>query len=205
MPRPNQIPERKRIALIGDGKTEFAYIESLKIAFKDKLSIYSLKPRLPKDSSVKELERFIVDNLDYDKVLCIIDMDTKLKKQKELTDYLELKRKYKRKSHVIFYETHPCTELWFLYHFQYTTAEFGLFEPELKRQLEKKISGYEKKNPYCTHQHIIKCGGNFETAVVNGRKSIESRDADDRNCSYSEMVRFFEEIAVVEKNWMIKK
>lgn len=199
MPRPNQIPERKRVAIIGDGKTEFAYIESLKMAFKDKLSGYSLKPRLPKDSSVKELERFIVDNLDYDKVLCIIDMDTKLKKQKELTDYLELKRRYKRKSHVIFYETHPCTELWFLYHFQYTTAKFGLLEPELKRQLEKKISGYEKKVPYCTHQHIIKCGGNFETAVVNGRKSIESRDSDDRNYTYSEMVYFFEEIGVVEK------
>lgn len=199
MPKPNQIPERKRVALIGDGKTEFAYIESLKIAFKDKLSVYSLKPRLPKDSSVKELERFIVDNLDYDKVLCIIDMDTKLKKQKELSDYLELKRKYRRKSHVIFYETHPCTELWFLYHFQYTTAEFGLFEPDLKRQLERKIPGYEKKPPFCTHQHIIKCGGNFDTAVINGRKSIDSRVADERNYTYSEMVRFFEEIGVVEK------
>lgn len=199
MPKPIQIPERKRVAIIGDGKTEFAYIESLKIAFKDKLSGYSLKPRLPKDSSVKELERFIVENLDYDKVLCIIDMDTKLKKPKELTDYLELKRRYKRKRHVIFYETHPCTELWFLYHFQYTTAEFSLFEPELKRLLERKIPGYEKKSPYCTHQHIIKCGGNFDTAVVNGRRSIESIVAVDRNYTYSEMVYFFEEIGVVEK------
>jgi len=186
-----QIPERKRVAIIGDGKSEFAYIESLKIAFKEKLSAYSLKPRLPKDSSVKELERFIVENLDYDKVLCIIDMDTKLKKQKELSDYLELKRKYHRKSHVIFYETHPCTELWFLYHFQYTTSEFGLFEPELKRQLERKIPGYEKKIPFCTHQHIIKCDGDFDTAVVNGRKSIDSRVDDDRDYTYSEMVRFF--------------
>jgi len=194
-----QIPERKRVAIIGDGKSEFAYIESLKIAFKEKLSAYSLKPRLPKDSSVKELERFIVENLDYDKVLCIIDMDTKLKKQKELSDYLELKRKYHRKSHVIFYETHPCTELWFLYHFQYTTSEFGLFEPELKRQLERKIPGYEKKIPFCTHQHIIKCDGDFDTAVVNGRKSIDSRVDDDRDYTYSEMVRFFEEIGVVEK------
>lgn len=140
MPRPNQIPERKRVALIGDGKTEFAYIESLKIAYKDKLSGYSLKPRLPKDSSVKELERFIVDNLDYDKVLCIIDMDTKLKKQKEF---------------------------------------------------------YEKKPPFCTHQHIIKCGGNFKTAVINGRKSIDSKEGDDRDYTYSEMVRFFEEIGIL--------
>ena len=46
------------------------------------------------------------------------------------------------------------------------------------------------KLPYCTH-HIIKCGGNFETAVLNGRKSIDSRDAGDRNYTCSEMVLFF--------------
>lgn len=199
MVRPKQIPERKRVAIIGDGKTEYVYIESLKIAFRDKLSVYSLKPCLPKESSAKELDRFITNNLDYDKVLCIIDMDTKLKKQKELTDYLKLKQKYSKKVHVIFYETHPCTELWFYYHFQYTTAEFGLFEPNLKKQLERKIPGYEKKSPFCTHQHIIKCDGNFDTAVVNAHRSIDSRDADGRNYTYSEMVHFFEEIGVVEK------
>lgn len=199
MAKPKLIPGRKRVAIIGDGKTEFAYIESLKIAFKEKLSEFSLRPRLPKDSSVKELGRFIENNLDYDKVLCIIDMDTKLKKQKELTDYLELKQKYRKKSHVIFFETHPCTELWFYYHFQYTTCEFGLYEPELKRQLERKISGYEKKVPFCTHQHIIRCGGNFDVAIMNGRKSIDSKIADDRNYTFSEMVNFFEEIELVEK------
>jgi hypothetical protein len=126
-------------------------------------------------------------------------MDTKLKDPKEMTQYLKLKQKYRKSKNVIFYETHPCTELWFNYHFQYTTAEFGLFEPDLKRQLDRKIPGYEKKSPFCTHQHLIKCGGKFDTAVLNGRKSIDSKKSDDRNYTYSEMVRFFEEIGVVDK------
>jgi len=41
--------------------------------------------------------------------------------------------------------------------------------------------------------------GDFDTAVVNGSRSIDSRDADDRNYTYSEMVLFFEEIGVVGK------
>jgi len=199
MGKPTQTQERKRVVIIGDGKTEIAYIESLKIAFREKLSDYSLQPRLPKDASVKEFERFILNNLVYDKVLCIIDMDTKLRDQVEMTKYIQLKYKYRKNKNVIFYETHPCTELWFYYHFQYTTAEFGKYEPELKRMLEKKIPGYEKKHPYCTHQYMLKSGGNLETAIINGRKSIDSKNTDDRNYTYSEMDHFFEEIGVVDK------
>ena len=191
--------ERKSVAIIGDGKTEFEYIESLKIAFKENLAEYSLQPRLPKNSSVAEMKRLIDANLVFDKVLCVIDMDTKLKNPKEMVQYQQLKNKYRKNDNVNFYETHPCTELWFYYHFQYTSSEFGLFEPDLKRLLEKKIPGYEKKAPFCTHQHIVNCGGNFETAVVNGRKSIESKNDKDRNYTYSEMVNLFEEIGIVEK------
>jgi len=192
--------ERKRIAIIGDGKTESIYVESLKDVFKEKLFAYTVKPALPKHSSVNEMKRLIEANLGFDKVLCIVDMDTKLRDPKEMSQYQQLKHKYRKNVNVIFYETHPCTELWFYYHFQYTTSEFGLFEPELKRQLERKIPGYEKKSPFCTHQHILKYGGDFDTAVLNGRKSIDSKDADDREYTYSEMVKFFEEIGVIEKD-----
>lgn len=199
MGKPKQIQGKKQVAIIGDGKTESIYIDSLKNAFRHKLSGYNPKPFIPKHSSVAELKKLIDANIDYDKVLCVIDMDTKLKEPKEMALYQQLKQKYSRNENVIFYETHPCTELWFYYYFQYTTAEFQLFEPDLKRLLEKKIPGYEKKEPFCTHQYVTKCGGIFETAVINGRKSIESRDKDDRKYTYSEMVRFFEEIGIVEK------
>lgn len=198
MARPKQ-PERKQIVIIGDGKTESIYVDSLKAVFKDKLLGYNPKPLIPKHSSVAELRKLIEANINYDKVLCVVDMDTKLRDMKEMTEYQKLKQKYRTSKNVIFYETHPCTELWFYYHFQYTTSEFGLFEPDLKRQLERKITGYEKKLPFCTHQHIIKCGGNFDSAIVNGPRSIDSRDADERNYTYSEMVLFLEEIGVVEK------
>ncbi len=198
MGKQKQISGKKRVAIIGDGKTEFLYIESLKEAFRDKLTAFVLQPCLPKDSSAKELDKFIEDNLSYDKVLCIIDMDTKLKKKSEMSDYLKLKQKYKKRNHVHFFETHPCTELWFHYHFQYTTSEFGLFEPELKRLLVKNIPGYEKKLPFCTHQHLLKCGGNFEKAVLNGSRSLDSKNLDSRGYTYSELVLFFKEIGLID-------
>ena len=197
MSKSEQRQERKRIAIIGDGKTEFIYIESLRVAFKDKLRAYTLKPILPKHSSVAEMKRLIEANLIFDKVLCVVDMDTKLKDPKEMALYQQLKQKYKKNKDVVFYETHPCTELWFYYHFQYTTSEFGLYEPDLKKQLRSVLPGYEKKTPFCTHQFIEKCGGLFDIAIKNGRWSIDSKNSDDRHYTYSEMVSFFEEIGIV--------
>jgi len=43
---------------------------------------------------------------------------------------IQLKQKYSRNENVIFYQTHPCAELWFYCHFQYSTADFQLFEPD---------------------------------------------------------------------------
>ena len=200
MAKREQKQERIRIAIIGDGKTESIYIESLKDAFKVELSAYALKPILPKHSSVAEIKRLIEANLMFDKVLCVIDMDTKLKDSKEMAQYQQLKFKYKRNQNVIFYETHPCTELWFYYHFQYTTSEFGLYEPDLKRQLRSVLPGYEKKVPFCTHQHIQSFGGDFDKAVKNGRLSMKSKNADNRNHSYSEMVDFIEAIGLVKRD-----
>ena len=197
MAKPKQT-ERKRVAIIGDGKTESIYVESLKDAYKEKLFAYTVKPVLPKHSSVAEMKRLIEVNIGFDKVLCIVDMDTKLRDSKELLKYKQLKSKYQKNENIIFYETHPCTELWFYYHFQYTTSPLDLFEPNLKRQLERHVPNYEKKQPYCTHQHLIKSGGNFELAVENGRKSVDSRVADEREYTYSEMVKFFEEIGVIQ-------
>jgi len=200
-----QIQERKRIAIIGDGKTESIYIDSLKSAFRNQLSGFHPVPLIPKHSSVAELKKLIEANLNYDKVLCVIDMDTKLKVPKEMAQYQQLKLKYSKKEKVIFYETHPCTELWFFYYFQYTTAEFGFFEPELKRLLGSKISAYEKREPYCTHQYITKFGGNYLTAVINGRKSEDSKKKEQRDYTYSEMAQFFEEIEIIEKSGRNKK
>lgn len=68
-------------AVIGDGPTETIYVDSIKRSFADKMTQYKLKPDVPKHSTVKDLEVLISNCLTqgYDKVLCLVDMDTKVK------------------------------------------------------------------------------------------------------------------------------
>lgn len=168
--------------------------------FREKSRSICLKPEIPTDCTVKKLESLIKKCLEYDKVLCVIDMDTKLANKKEMADYLKMKKEYSNHPKVKFFETHPCTELWFYYHFAPTTQLMQRYSPELKQLIRKKIKNYEKKLPFCTHDHICtKCGGKFEEAVNNSRESIKSKQRENREVTYSEMHLFFEEIGFIER------
>jgi hypothetical protein len=186
--------------VIGDGKTETIYFESIKAAFKEKLTHCALKPDLPRPATVAELRVLIDRCASYDKVLCIIDMDTKLREKAEMAEYRKLKREClndPERAHVRFFETHPCTELWFYYYFEHTTQPLDTYESSVKELIRTKIPGYEKKPPFCSHLHICKCGGVLDNAITHGRKSMKSKVSDLREYTYSDMANFFEEIGIV--------
>lgn len=190
-------PVVRTYAVIGDGETEYIYIDSIKKEFKTSLKDYKLQPELPKHSNVLELEKLILRCLNKelcDKVFCIIDMDTKLRDSKEMQKYQKLKAQYARNPNVKFYETHPCTELWFYYYFKETTKPLYNYEPNTKALIRTKIPSYEKKAPHCTHQHICKCGGDINLAICNARKSIASMVHSPRSYTYSQMASFFDDI-----------
>lgn len=182
--------------VIGDGKTESIYIESIKKAFRHLFIHHTLKPEIPTHSRVSDLEVMIEKYLDRDKVLCVIDMDTKLNNPQEMQQYLKLKSKYKSNKKVFFFETHPCTELWFYYHFEFTTRLLKNYDPEVKKMIRSKIPKYEKKAPFCTHQHICKHKGDLTLAISNATSSMSSKNRDEREYTYSEMANFFQEIGI---------
>lgn len=121
----------KSIAVIGEGLTEKYFIESLRGK-----SRFEIKPRSLdlKASSLKALEHHIKDAIEegFDEVYCLIDMDNKQEGAAK-TNYRNLKNNYHSKIHgkkkegiqckVIFIETERCIELWFLYHYAYTTKK----------------------------------------------------------------------------------
>ena len=76
----------------------------------------------------------------YSHIFCIIDMDTK-DKEPEHSQYIRLKAKFAEPINkprkgiyckVEFFETHRCTELFFLYYFRYTSRPYDEQEPLLK-------------------------------------------------------------------------
>lgn len=200
--------KRQTTIIIGEGPTEFFYLNSLKDEFRQ---LQSIKPDTPKNTSLRELERSIESAIamGYDRFFCLIDMDNKKKDSTSWTAYSELKRKYHGKKvsneknsinyEVRFFETDRCTELFFLYYFKYTGQNFSdskSIEDELCR-----ICGYEKTQRFFRthplHQFFQKQGGSLTKAIDNSLKSEKIIMNDERDYTYSEMGTMFKELGIV--------
>lgn len=189
---------RQTALILGEGPTEFFYFKSLCDIFKN----LTIKPDYPKHTSMKELEAKIADGvaMGYSHIFCIVDMDTK-DVEPERSQYQKLKVKYakpvakpKKGIHckVEFFETHRCTELFFLYYFRYTSRLYETQEPLLK-DLNQCIA-YQKTADFFIktkglHGYFERNGGSLEKAVANAYRSMEEKQKNARDYTYSELGR----------------
>lgn len=187
---------RQTALILGEGPTEFFYFKSLCDIFKS----VTIKPDYPKHTSMKELEAKIADGvaMGYSHIFCIVDMDTK-DVEPERSQYQKLKMKYakpvakpKKGIHckVEFFETHRCTELFFLYYFRYTSRLYETQEPLLK-DLNQCIA-YQKTADFFIktkglHGYFERNGGSLEKAVANANRSMEEKQKNARDYTYSEL------------------
>lgn len=189
---------RQTALILGEGPTEFFYFKSLCDIFKS----LTIKPDYPKHTSIKELEAKIADGvaMGYNHIFCIVDMDTK-DVEPERSQYQKLKVKYAKPvakpkkgiyCKVEFFETHRCTELFFLYYFRYTSRLYETQEPLLK-DLNQCIA-YQKTVDFFIktkglHGYFERNGGSLEKAVANANRSMEEKQKNARDYTYSELGR----------------
>lgn len=189
---------KKSILLLGEGPTEFYYFNSLRPFLRG----LTIKPDYPKHTNLSELESKIVDGIQngYDYIFCVVDMDTK-DHEPEHTQYIRLKhkfskpvRKLKQGIHceVRFFETHRCTELFFLYYFCYTSKFYG-DQDSLIKDLNKHCD-YDKTHEFFIktkglHSYFEKQGGSIDKAIINAELSLTERHASERDYTYSELGR----------------
>lgn len=189
---------RQTALILGEGPTEFFYFKSLCDIFKS----VTIKPDYPKHTSMKELEAKIADGvaMGYNHIFCIVDMDTK-DVEPERSQYQKLKVKYAKPvakpkkgiyCKVEFFETHRCTELFFLYYFRYTSRLYETQEPLLK-DLNQCIA-YQKTADFFIktkglHGYFERNGGSLEKAVANANRSMEEKQKSARDYTYSELGR----------------
>lgn len=192
---------RQTVLIIGEGPTEFYYFKSLCDIYKNIV----IKPGYPKHTNLKEFEEKIIEGVEmgYSHIFCIIDMDTK-DKEPETTKYYKLKEKFsgvicKPKKgincKVEFFETHRCTELFFLYYFRYT-SRFYLDQDSLIKDLNQ-CAEYRKTKDFfmnCKglHNYLERKGGNLESAISNSNKSLEEKLKSKRKYTYSELGRLMQ-------------
>ena len=194
---------RETALILGEGPTEFYYFKSLCDVFKR----LTIKPDYPKHTNLKELEAKIAEGvtMGYSHIFCIIDMDTK-DKEPERSQYQKLKAKYAKPINkpkegiccqVEFFETHRCTELFFLYYFRYTSRPYDN-QGALIKDLNKCVE-YRKMTEFCIktkglHGYFERNGGSLEKAVANANRSVEEKQKSDRDYTYSELGRLMEEL-----------
>lgn len=192
---------RQRALIIGEGPTEFFYFKSLCDVF----TRLTIKPDYPKHTNIKELAEKIEDgiNMGYSHIFCVIDMDTK-DMEPERSQYQRLKAKYAKpvvkprkgiECSVEFFETHRCTELFFLYYFRYTSRPYANQE-SLLMDLNRCVE-YRKATEFFTkcgglHSYFEQHGGNLITAVANSSRSMTEKRDEGRDYTYSELGRLIQ-------------
>ena len=194
---------RQTTLILGEGPTEFFYFKSLCDVFKR----LTIKPDYPKHTNLKELEAKIEEGivLGYSHIFCIIDMDTK-DKEPERIQYQRLKAKYAKHINkprkgiyckVEFFETHRCTELFFLYYFRYTSRPYDDQESLLKDlnqcvEYRKTIDFFMKSKGL--HGYFERNGGSLEKAMTYANRSMEEKQKSGRDYTYSELGRLIKRL-----------
>lgn len=187
---------RQTALILGEGPTEFYYFKSLCDVFKR----LTIKPDVPKHTNLKELSAKIEEGvaLGYNHIFCIIDMDTK-DKEPERAQYQKLKKKYAKPIYkpkkgidckVDFFETHRCTELFFLYYFRYTSRPYDN-QDQLLNDLNQKVE-YRKTKEFFSkglHGYFELNGGRLVNAIANAERSMAEKQVDGREYTYSELGR----------------
>jgi hypothetical protein len=182
--------------ILGEGITEWYYIKSLQDVFKG----LNFKPDYPKQSSLKELELKIEEGITkrYSRIFCLIDKDNKSEGDGKI-EYENFKKKYckNKKCEIEFFETHRCTELFFLYYFLYTSRPYDN-QPSLIKDLNKQVP-YEKKEEFfkkCKglHNYFERNAGSLENAIKNANKSLDEKLRDNRDYTYSELGKLIEKL-----------
>lgn len=200
--------QRNTILVLGEGPTEFYYLKSLSDVYKG----LTIKPDYPKHTNLQELEAKIFEGiqLGYRYIFCVIDMDNK-GDEPVRSQYAKLKNKYSKPinkpkqgvySEVFFFETHLCTELFFLYYFDYKSRPYDK-QKDLLEDLNVfceyvKTEDFFKK---CKglHPYFEKCGGKLIQAIKNSNHSLKEKEKDNRNYTYSELGIMFEMFEKIEK------
>lgn len=198
---------RNTVLVLGEGPTEFYYFNSLRDVYKG----MAIKPDYPKHTTIRDLEAKIAEGVElgFNHIFCIIDMDTK-DREPECSQYARLKMKYARPiskpkkglyCEVKFFETHRCTELFFLYYFRYTSRAY-VEQDSLLRDLNQNVE-YRKTADFFIkskglHSYFERNGGSLAKAITNANHSMEEKLSSGRDYTYSELGRLMKELKALE-------
>ena len=191
---------RKSIAIIGEGLTEYRYVDDMRTTERYR---FSLVPGIPKHPDLDDIVKLAKErmNAGYDSVLCLIDMDVIDGNHDMMEHYRALKRD---NPHIIFVESSPCTEYWFLMHYmpRPSSKVYANYDA-VAQELKKYIPNYEKTEAFFNKTHIyreLKEHGDMSLAIELSRDIDQLREIEPEVYkSYSQMYKLFDIINEITK------
>ena len=193
--RNNHNRKSKRVVLVayeGENKTEKNYFDNF--LGRDKNYIIKSVPGNETDpinlvkQTIKKVKDLELDLSLDDKAFCIFDTDTKLEKNVQI----EAAIKMSKKNNIIPIVSSPCVELWFLLHYEYTTAIVS--SNEVIERLKRYYPKYEKN---CNIYPDIKDKTN--KAIDNSKKLEKYQKQNNRKLQTLEANPYTEIYKIVEE------
>ncbi len=198
---------KQSIAIIGEGETEWFYFEALRVSCRYP---FKVAPDFPQHSDIPHMAKLADDYVkrEYDYVVCLVDMDRLLQLPKEMQTYQRIRRQSSPR--ILWIETNPCTEFWFLLHFlpQLSVRHYETYD-ELLPELQHYMPGYEKTARYFRKNNLYRYlteNGDLQRAIGYAKElSRMSEATPEDKIAYSQMHRLFELIAGVNEEHQDKK
>lgn len=139
--------------ILGEGITEQYYFVHLKTIFHYTCTI---RPRLFCNTCIDDIESRIAELIRSDiHVICVFDADVSQRNKTENEKLARLRFKYRNNKNVIFAESLPSIEYWFLLHFRDTCRQYNNAK-EVERDLSTHLDGYEKTEKYLKNENWVR-------------------------------------------------
>ncbi len=163
------------IYIVGEGITEKYYFEHLKRLNNFKCIV---RPRFFSNNCISKLEKEIENLLRGDIfIICVFDADVSNRDSVENERLVALRQKYKDNNNVLFCESLPSIEYWFLIHFKDTCPNYT-YSHQVTKALRKYMSDYEKTKCFLEKekwvQDLSTKKGNLNNAVLIAKKYRKS-------------------------------
>lgn len=204
-----QRPLEYTVKIYCEGFTEWYYFEWLRTNSRFR---FAMEPDVPKNSrssykqNLKLIDKELRKNPQEraDAIFLVIDTDTLARDKAQLAVYRAAKERYMKQG-VVFIESHPCIELWFLYHLvdKFARTNFETYEA-LRPALEHVLPKYEKTARYyqkntAFRDGILKSTDNREKAIDFSIKACKYEPIDGEVANYTEVFKAIHFFRLLQK------
>lgn len=176
------------ITIIGEGLTEKYYFKHLRTLYNFH---YTLKPYFFEVTSLNEMDKKISKVIECCGIaVCVFDADVSERNDAEKKKLDQLRRKYGKKDNVVFCESLPSIEYWFLLHY-FNTNKYFKDSKAVEHELIKFITHYDKSRDFLENEKWVRdlCNeGKLEIAITRA-ETFSTREG-----SYSNIYKIFEKL-----------